>query len=124
MENNVTSTGILAKVNNRLSGKHIAWIIISLKIFIICYLLYLVVIGYQNHILHFDSTLLQFVFVGFIAQIVDGALGMAYGVSCTTLLLNLGIPAKFASASVHTSEIFLHSMSQLDIVQRVCRIGR
>jgi uncharacterized membrane protein YfcA len=38
--------------------------------------------------------------------VIDGALGMAYGVSSTTVLLSLGIPPAPASASVHTSEIF------------------
>jgi uncharacterized membrane protein YfcA len=44
--------------------------------------------------------------VGFIAQIIDGALGMAYGVTSTSVLLSLGIPPASASASVHTSEVF------------------
>jgi len=37
---------------------------------------------------------------------IDGALGMAYGVSLTTFLLSTGIPPATASASVHTAEIF------------------
>jgi uncharacterized membrane protein YfcA len=43
---------------------------------------------------------------GFIAQMIDGALGMAYGVSSTTLLLGMGVPPVSASASVHTAEVF------------------
>ena len=42
---------------------------------------------------------------GFIAQMIDGILGMAYGVSATSLLLSLGVPAAVASASVHTAEV-------------------
>jgi uncharacterized protein len=38
--------------------------------------------------------------------LVDGALGMAYGVTSTTLLMTLGVPPAAASASVHTAEIF------------------
>src|SRR3546814_15982592 len=38
---------------------------------------------------------------------------MAYGVSCTTLLLNFGLPPKMASASVHTAEIFTTGVSGL-----------
>lgn len=44
--------------------------------------------------------------VGFVAQLIDGALGMAYGVTSTSVLLSLGISPAPASASVHTSEIF------------------
>lgn len=47
-----------------------------------------------------------FVLVGFIAQIIDGCLGMAYGVLSTTFLTASGIPVASASASVHFAEIF------------------
>ena len=50
--------------------------------------------------------LFLFVAVGFAAQIVDGALGMAYGVSATSVLLNLGITPAVASATVHAAEVF------------------
>jgi hypothetical protein len=43
--------------------------------------------------------------VGFAAQLVDGALGMAYGVTSSTLLLVAGIAPASASASVHLAEI-------------------
>ncbi len=52
-----------------------------------------------------------FVIVGFFAQLIDGALGMAYGVSSNTFLLSLGIPPAAASASVHISEIFTTAVS-------------
>lgn len=52
------------------------------------------------------ENILIFMLVGFIAQMIDGALGMAYGVSSTTFLLSLGVPTKIASASVHVSEMF------------------
>ena len=51
------------------------------------------------------SELLIFIGVGFFAQLVDGALGMAYGLISTTVLLSLGTPPAFASASVHAAEI-------------------
>ena len=54
-----------------------------------------------------------FVSVGFVAQVIDGALGMAYGVSSTTFLLSIGIPPAAASASVHTAEIFTSGISGL-----------
>src|SRR5699024_7212289 len=43
--------------------------------------------------------------IGFLAQLVDGALGMAYGVSSTTLLLWTGAAPAVASASVHLAEV-------------------
>ena len=43
--------------------------------------------------------------VGLVAQLVDGSLGMAYGVTSTTLLLAVGISPALASASVHIAEV-------------------
>jgi len=48
--------------------------------------------------------LLLFIGAGFVAQLIDGALGMAFGVISTTILLSLGVPPAAASASVHAVE--------------------
>jgi len=60
-----------------------------------------------------DESIIIFIVVGFIAQIIDGALGMAYGVTSTTFLLSIGIPPVAASASVHVAEIFTSAVSGL-----------
>jgi uncharacterized membrane protein YfcA len=49
--------------------------------------------------------------VGLVAQLVDGSLGMAYGVTSTTLLLAVGISPALASASVHIAEVGTCAMS-------------
>lgn len=54
---------------------------------------------------------LLFALVGFLAQIVDGALGMAYGVISSTVLLSFGVPPASASASVHAAEVFTTAAS-------------
>jgi uncharacterized membrane protein YfcA len=51
--------------------------------------------------------------VGFLAQAVDGALGMAYGVTSTTFLLSAGATPAMASASVHIAEVFTTGVSGL-----------
>jgi uncharacterized membrane protein YfcA len=58
-----------------------------------------------------DTNILVFVLVGFVAQMIDGALGMAYGVSSNTFLLSLGIPPAAASASVHMAEVVTTGIS-------------
>lgn len=50
--------------------------------------------------------LFLFIAVGFAAQMIDGAAGMAYGVSATTVLLSFGVPPAQASATVHVAEVF------------------
>ncbi len=54
---------------------------------------------------------LIFLLVGFLAQTVDGALGMAYGVISSTVLLSFGVPPATASASVHAAEVFTTAAS-------------
>ena len=58
-----------------------------------------------------EPSVLVFVIVGFIAQMIDGALGMAYGVSSNTFLLSVGIPPAIASASVHMAEVITTGVS-------------
>jgi len=54
-----------------------------------------------------------FVGVGFVAQLIDGALGMAYGVTATSLLLAFGVPPAVSSATVHAAECFTTGASGL-----------
>ena len=58
-----------------------------------------------------DSEILYYILGGFIAQMIDGALGMAYGVTATTFLMSVGITPAAASASVHASEVFTSGVS-------------
>jgi len=51
--------------------------------------------------------------VGFAAQLVDGALGMAYGVVTTTVLLAGGVTPANASASVHAAKVFTGAASAI-----------
>lgn len=56
-------------------------------------------------------TLVLFALVGLGAQLVDGSLGMAYGVTSTTLMLAVGASPAAASATVHLAEIGTTLMS-------------
>ncbi|HRQ24418.1 MAG TPA: sulfite exporter TauE/SafE family protein [Anaerolineales bacterium] len=58
-----------------------------------------------------ELSIFLFILVGFIAQMIDGALGMAYGVSSNSFLLSLGIPPAAASASVHMAEVVTTGIS-------------
>ncbi|GIK98668.1 MAG: UPF0721 transmembrane protein [Alphaproteobacteria bacterium] len=56
---------------------------------------------------------LQYAAIGVLAQLVDGALGMAYGVLSTSFLLGAGLPPAAASASVHAAEVVTTGLSGL-----------
>jgi uncharacterized membrane protein YfcA len=57
-----------------------------------------------------------FVLIGFFAQLVDGALGMAFGVLSTSSLLAFGVPPATASAMTHATEVFTTAASGISHV--------
>lgn len=61
--------------------------------------------------------LIVFVIIGFFAQLVDGSLGMAYGVTSTSLLLVFGIAPAMASASVHMAEVVTTAASGISHIR-------
>lgn len=77
--------------------------------------------------------ILLFIAVGFAAQMVDGAIGMAYGVTASTVMMSMGVPPATASASVHVAEMFTtgasgfahwrHKNVRLDLVWRLALPG-
>lgn len=67
------------------------------------------VITFYEYATHQDF--LIYLLVGFAAQLIDGSLGMAYGVSSTTFLMSTGVSPATASASVHIAEVFTTGIS-------------
>ncbi|MCX2453680.1 sulfite exporter TauE/SafE family protein [Pedobacter sp. PLR] len=71
------------------------------------YLSYESVIAFGKEVyFQMDEKFLWMLAVGFLAQMVDGALGMGYGVVSTTLLLSGGMNPAVISGSIHTAEMF------------------
>lgn len=58
-----------------------------------------------------DANFHWFVLAGFLAQMVDGALGMGYGVTSAAILLSTGASPAAISGSIHTSEVFASAAS-------------
>ncbi len=67
--------------------------------------------GFREAFSSFDKTFLIMLAAGFLAQLVDGALGMGYGVTSTAVLLSAGISPAAISGSVHTAEMFASGAS-------------
>src|SRR4249919_588356 len=57
------------------------------------------------------TSFLLYAGIGFAAQLIDGALGMAYGVVTASLLLAFGLPPPLVSASVHAAEVAITGVS-------------
>lgn len=60
---------------------------------------------------HLDANFHWMVLAGFLAQLVDGSLGMGYGVTSATVLLSAGISPAAISGSIHTAEVFSSAAS-------------
>jgi len=58
-----------------------------------------------------DSNFHWMLLAGFLAQMVDGALGMGYGVTSATILLSAGVNPAAISGSIHTAEMFASGAS-------------
>ncbi|MBC7450846.1 MAG: sulfite exporter TauE/SafE family protein [Cytophagales bacterium] len=61
----------------------------------------------------FNKDLIGYLLVGLFAQMVDGALGMAYGATATSFLVSIGVTTMNASASIHIAEVFTTGASGL-----------
>lgn len=60
---------------------------------------------------HLNRELLLYVLAGFLAQMVDGMLGMGYGVTSATCLMSFGVNPVSISSAIHSSEIFTSAAS-------------
>lgn len=97
--------------------KHISLVIVALKVLLISIVLIKYLPEASAEDLTFDQTFFWFLLAGFLAQIVDGALGMAYGVTSNSILLGFGLSPKLASAAVHTAEVFTTGVSGLSHIR-------
>lgn len=104
---------IAIALSENVQMKFIAYAMIFMKVSLLGILIYRISTGLNDFQFSFDANLLYYIGVGFLAQLVDGALGMAYGASCTSMLLGLGVPPAYATASVHTAEVFTTGVSGL-----------
>ncbi|MFM2305906.1 MAG: hypothetical protein RLZZ367_575 [Bacteroidota bacterium] len=85
-----------------------------LPLFLLAYLVVYFASSYSiEHIFTKFSTpeFFTYMLVGVCAQLIDGALGMAYGVSASTFLMSVGVSPAAASAAVHVSEVFTTAVS-------------
>ncbi|KPM49846.1 sulfite exporter TauE/SafE family protein [Jiulongibacter sediminis] len=93
--------------------KSIAILMVVMKLVLAGVLIYRVYVDFSPATFELDPLFYYFVFVGFIAQLIDGALGMAYGATCSSMMLSVGVPPAYATAGVHTAKVFTAGVSGL-----------
>jgi len=96
----------------------VTYLVMSLLLALVAYFLYQLFIGRHERsgmeILRqtfHDPMFWSAVGVGFVAQVIDGALGMAYGVTSSSFLLAVGAPPAMASGATHLAEVFTTGIS-------------
>jgi hypothetical protein len=97
--------------------KFASYVVVSLLLALFTYLLHRLFFGgTQSGLTLIEAALHNPIFwsaffVGLVAQMVDGALGMAYGVTASSFLLALGVPPAAASGATHLAEVFTTGVS-------------
>ncbi|MCR9064526.1 MAG: sulfite exporter TauE/SafE family protein [Cytophagales bacterium] len=104
---------IAISLSDNIKFRTIAIFMVIMKLALIGVLLYRVISAYGSETFTFDNIFFYYIGVGFFAQLIDGALGMAYGATCTSMLMGVGVPPAYATASVHTAEVFTTGVSGL-----------
>ena len=72
---------------------------------------YITVDDVTTQLQHVPTVFYGMILIGFFAQLVDGALGLGYGVTCSTSMMLLGIKLPAISGSIHTAEMFSSGIS-------------
>ncbi|WP_343305182.1 sulfite exporter TauE/SafE family protein [Chitinophaga niabensis] len=111
-----TQKVLIDLVNEDNKKQHWIWAVIGISIVVVAVGLYFtynygISQDAQTRIARFTQSvftekLLFFMGVGLMAQMIDGALGMAYGATSSSLLLGLGVSPAMTSTSVHVAEVF------------------
>ncbi|SHM64327.1 Uncharacterized membrane protein YfcA [Chitinophaga jiangningensis] len=87
------------------------WTAAVLSLAILLITAWLQIPGFRTHVEEVPATFYYFLIAGFIFAMIDGAIGMSYGITSTTFSLSMGIPPASASTAVHISEILSNGIA-------------
>ncbi|WP_026898899.1 TSUP family transporter [Daejeonella oryzae] len=109
------ATAILVEpVAEQPSSKRMRWLIWSslvISIAIIAVLFWENNAAFKSYLIDIHPSFYYFLIAGFFFAMIDGAIGMSYGVTSTTFALSMGIPPASASTAVHVSEIMSNGIA-------------
>lgn len=98
----------------RSKNKNFIWLIwgaIILSILIAVTALWFNEPGFKSYLLEITPVFYYFMAAGFVFAMIDGSIGMSYGVTSTSFSLSMGIPPASASMGVHLSEIMSNGIA-------------
>jgi siroheme synthase-like protein len=112
--NEVTSILVNSPVlpqKNKPVFKWLAWSGIVLALAALCTILYYTTPQFRSYAQDLDPFFYWFLLAGFIFAMIDGSIGMSYGVTSTAFSLTMGLPPAAASMAVHLSEILSNGIA-------------
>jgi len=108
--NKVTSV-LVEQKNERKNFKWLIWLSIIFAIGVTVTALWYNEPEFKAYVQDINPIFYYFLGAGFVFAMIDGAIGMSYGVTSTTFSLAMGIPPASASMSVHLSEILSNGIA-------------
>lgn len=94
-----------------LTVRVVVWLAVVVSLFLIFNLLWYHTTAFKAWVGEIPDTFYYFLAAGFVFAMIDGAIGMSYGVTSTTFSLSVGIPPASASTAVHLSEILSNGIA-------------
>ena len=89
----------------------VIWSAVVVSLFLLFNLLWFHAPAFRDYAAEIPDTFYYFLGAGFVFAMIDGAIGMSYGVTSTTFSLSMGIPPASASTAVHLSEILSNGIA-------------
>jgi len=109
--NKVTSVLVEPLPQQKKNFKWLIWISIVASIGIAVTALWFNEPGFKTYAQNISPVFYYFLGAGFVFALIDGAIGMSYGVTSTTFSLSMGVPPAAASMGVHLSEIMSNGIA-------------
>lgn len=109
--NEITSVLVNPKPARKKNFVWLLWGVILLSLLIVIFILWQKQPGFREFAYHINPYFYYFLGAGFVFALIDGAIGMSYGVTSTTFSLTMGIPPASASMGVHLSEIMSNGIA-------------
>jgi len=111
--NAVTASLVLPEEQNKIKGsfKWLLWSAILFSLALVTFVFWHKEPAFQHFLLEVDPLFYYFLGAGFVFAMVDGAIGMSYGVTSSSFSLAMGIPPASASMGIHLSEILSNGIA-------------